>query len=166
MESFGRMFEILVTIVLIFFIPIQYFAVKQDMISQTYVTTQTTYLVDSVRNLGYLNKGMYESYLRKLQGTNNIYEIRMTHYQLVNEEENEDYTKHYFSTYEKDILNQVYEDSGNGRYEFHQGDYLMVKVQNKNKTLGSILTGNFMGISPPKEQIQVVYGGMIRDEGF
>lgn len=165
MESFGRIIEILVTMVLIFFIPIQYFAIKQDMISQTYVTTQTTYLVDSVRNIGYLSKEMYETYLRKLQGTNNTYEIKITHYEFVYEEEQEEYTKHSFCTYEDDILEEIYDELGNGRYEFHQGDYLMIKVHNKNKTFGSFLTSH-IGIGSMNEQIQVVYGGAIRDEGF
>lgn len=166
MDSFGRMLEILITVVLIFLIPIQYFAIKQDMISQTYVTTQTSYLVDSVRNLGYLNKEMYETYLRKLQATNNVYEIKMTHYQFVYEAEEEDYSKHYYCTYENDILDQIYDENSKERYDFHQGDYLMLKVQNKNKTYGTFMVHQLMGVNLSLEQIQVVYGGVIRDEGY
>lgn len=166
MESLGRVIEILITIVLLFLIPIQYFAIKQDMISQTYVTTQTSYLVDSVRNLGYLNKEMYESYLRKLQATNNVYDIKMTHYQFVYEAEEENYSKHYYCTYEDEILNQVYDENTEGRYDLHQGDYLMLKVQNKSKTFGTFIVSHMMGIELSKEQIQVVYGGAIRDEGY
>ncbi|ROR28189.1 hypothetical protein EDD66_105128 [Mobilisporobacter senegalensis] len=166
MESFGRVLEILITIILIFLIPIQYFAIKQDMISQTYVMTQTSYFVDSVRNLGYINKEMYESYLRKLYGTNNIYEIKMTHYQFVYEAEETDYRKHYYCFYEGDILEQVYNEAGEERYDFHQGDYLMLKVQNKSKTLGTFIVEQLIGTTPSLDQIQVVYGGAIRDEGF
>lgn len=166
MDSFGRILEIIITVVLIFLIPIQYFAIKQDMISQTYVTTQTSYLVDSVRNLGYLNKETYDTYLRKLQATNNVYEIKMTHYQFVYEAEEEDYAKHYYCTYENDILDQIYDENSIERYDFHQGDYLMLKVKNKNKTYGTFMVHHLMGVNLSQEQIQVVYGGVIRDEGY
>ena len=164
MESFGRVVEIFITVVLIFIMPVQYFAIKQDMISQTYLTTETSYLVDSVRNLGYLNKEMYETYLRKINTTGNVYDVEMIHYEYVFEANGEDYAKHCYCTYQEEILNLVYDETKELGYRFHQGDYFVIKINNKNRTYSSFIQELLMGIHPPTEQIRVVYGGAIRDE--
>lgn len=161
MDSLGKVFEILITVILIFIAPIYYFSVKQDMINQTYVTTATTYFVDSTRNIGYMSKEMYETYIKKLNHTSNIYEINITHYEF-SLEYAEEYSKHYYTKHEEDILEQLY--SQEERYYFHQGDYLMIQVYNKNKTIATLLSQSILKTNLPVEQVYVVYGGAIRDE--
>lgn len=131
------------------------------MINQTYITTATTYLVDSTRNLGYMSKEMYETYLKTLNHTGNTYEIDMTHYQYTLEYE-EDYSKHYFTTYEDTILEKIFGEQE--KYFFRQGDYFMVQVYNRNKTWGTLFAQNIMKINFPTKQVYVRYGGAIRDE--
>lgn len=161
MDSFGKITGILITVILIFIAPIYYFSLKQDMINQTYVTAATTYLIDSTRNIGYMSRDMYEIYLKKLNNTGNTYMINMTHYEFSLEYE-EEYSKHYYTKYEEDILNQLYTEDK--KYYFHQGDYLMIQVYNQNKTIASLLVESILQVNVPNEQVYVVYGGAIRDE--
>lgn len=146
-----------------FLVPVSYMASKQDSITQTYVTTETAYLVDSVRNTGFLSKQMYESFLKKLDGTGQAYEIQLNHYKKTVDITQEEYLQYYHGIYKEDILAQLFNQE-KGRYLFHKGDFFSVKIVNKNKTMAARLQGIFYGSLFSKNQIQVVYGGAIRDE--
>lgn len=164
MNAFGKMAELLVTICLLFFVPLQYMAAKQDIINQIYVTSETSYFVDSVRNLGYMNKEMYETFVRKIHCTGNTYKIEMNHYKYVLEPFGDSYRGHYYGSYGEEIREKIYSEGKDREYLFHQGDYFVLKVKNKNKTFGNRMQEMFMRIKSPTEQIYVVYGGAIRDE--
>lgn len=164
MDSFGRIAELIITVLLLFFVPLEYMAVKQDAISQTYVTAETSYFVDSVRNLGYVNREMYETFIRKLDCTNNVYDIEMTHHRYKLEPNEDSYRGHYYSNDKGEILNTIYAETEKTQYLFHQGDYFLLKVKNKNKTFGNAVQELFLEFELPLEQIYVVYGGAIRDE--
>lgn len=180
MESFGRIVEIIVTVILLFLVPIQYTAAKQDMVCQTYVSSETAYLVDSVRNLGYLSKNMYETFLKKLRESNHIYKIELTHYQKRSDiqnsqeaalalEEDLNHSVNYYGIYTEDILNELYQASQGGQsgsYYFRQGDYFSVKVMNLDKTLWAKIKEMLYGRSFHDNEIMAVYGGGIRDEAY
>jgi hypothetical protein len=167
--------ELLVTVVLLFLVPLNYMAIKQDMICQTYITTEVSYLVDSVRNLGYVTDQMYTTFLRKLEATNQVYDVELIHYKRVIdpiiEEDAVVWNEcNYYCTYTEDILNQLYmennmDDSVNC-YRLNQGDYFTMKVSNKNKTFAVRLQEFFLNRSISAKQIMVVYGGAIRDEAY
>ncbi len=153
-------------------------AIKQDMICQTYVTTEVSYLVDSVRNLGYVTDQMYTTFLRKLEATNQVYDVELIHYKRVVDPILEENTVvwnecNYYCTYTSDILNQLYmgtndvdDDGSVNCYKMNQGDYFTMKVHNKNKTFAVRLQEFFLHRNLTAEQIMVVYGGAIRDEAY
>lgn len=171
MDSFGRILEILITVVLLFLVPLNYMATKQDMICQTYINTETSYLVDSVRNLGYLSESMYQTFLKRIHATNHVYEISFTHYKQVTdliyeegkEETEAEYANNYYGIYTEEISGMMETDK---IYKMKQGDYFVLKIQNVDKTLSVKLKELFLNRKIEGAQILVVYGGAIRDEAY
>lgn len=102
--------------------------------------------------------------------THNVYDIKIEHqHQIIEpafEIENTDSVsgiyEQYYSTYQNDIISELYE--GSGTYHFSKDDYISVTVQNKNKTLATKLQQAFLQHEIPNVQIFVTYGGNIRDE--
>lgn len=162
-DAFGRVVEIIITVILLFLVPVSYMASKQDSITQTYVTTECAYLVDSVRNTGFLSRQMYESFLKKLDQTGQAYEIELNHYKRIVDITEEEYLQYYHGIYKEDILTEL-SGSEKERYELNKGDFFSIRVANKNKTLAARLQGMFYGRLFGEKQIQVVYGGAVRDE--
>lgn len=172
MDYFGRVAEILVTVILLFIVPLSYVSAKNEMLCQTYVTTETTYFVDSVRNTGFLNQQMYETYVKKLAVTGIPYEIEMSHYKAKireqemhslqqNEEEEVWYFPYYEGIYHEEMLNDLLESE---QYFFNKGDFFSVSVQKKGMTWGDRLEQFLTERNQNESEIQVVYGGSIRDE--
>ena len=165
MDYFGRVIELFVTVILLFIVPLNYMAAKSELLCQSYVTTETTYFVDSVRNIGFLDEQMYETFVRKLSVTNIPYEIKMSHYRekTVGEEEGDvtelQYLPYYEGIYHEDILNEILESK---TYFFNKGDFFSVSVQKKGTTWGDRLEKFLIGRSVENSEIQVVYGGGIR----
>lgn len=184
MNAFGKIVSILIAVILLFLCPTQYMAQKQDILMQQYVTTETSYFIDSSRNLGYITKQMYEEYMRRIELGNNLYEVELIHYHVVyykeageqvdsdyNEmsvysgEEEETYRR-YMCYYTSDILDELYSTEGGYVYKMNQDDYLTIKVKQKNKTLGKRLQELLLGIDYTDGNYVTVYGGLIRDETY
>ena len=158
-------------VLLMFYTPILYFAQKQDAITQSYVSQETTKLVNAIKNNGYLTDSMYDAYLDKLDNTGNLYQVKIVHeheivapiYDEAGDFQN-DVSIHYTNVYEEDILKEIYEKSG--MYTFDQEDYITVKVNNRTKTYASKLQQLLFQRDIPGDQIFFTYGGMIRDENY
>lgn len=172
MDSFGKIVSILLCALLFFVLPVLYLSQKQDAINQNYVMTETVKFVDSIKNAGYLTDSMYTTYLKKIDETNNIYTVQIEHshkivtplYDENTLEFQNDSSTNYYKTYEADILKELYE--GSGQYTFSQGDYISVKVCNRNKTFATKLQQIIFKHEIPSIQVYVTYGGIIRDEDF
>jgi hypothetical protein len=169
MESFSKIVAILISVLLLFIAPLMYMAQKQDMISQIYVSNETTKFIDSIKNTGVLSSDMYDAFIRRLAATNISYRISLTHghkkveplYDDVSSTFTENYVTYYYNTYEKSIRKEL-EDKG--EYLFSQGDYISIEVINQSMTLGTKIQRMIFNTSIPKEQIVVTYGGLIRSE--
>lgn len=172
MNSFDKIVALMIAILLLFIAPILYLAQKQDAITQSYVMSETVAFVDAIKNNGYLTDDMYNLFIRKLDDTNNLYEVKIEHaHQVINplykEESGEflnDVSINYKTTYEDTILKEIYE--GSGIYTFDQGDYISVKIVNRSKTFAAKLQQIIYAREIPSIQIYVTYGGMIRDENY
>ncbi|WP_167957381.1 hypothetical protein [Anaerosporobacter faecicola] len=183
MNAFGKIVAIFVAVLLLFLCPIQYVAQKQDLLMQQHITMQTTYFVDSIRNLGYVTRQMYEEYQKNIQMGAQRYEIEITQYHLqyvlnngemLEEDEWEEvpysqqmstFMKQYHCFYTEDLLTVLYETEEKF-YPFHQGDYITVKVKEKTKSLAQRMQEMVLGTNPLQEQYVAIYGGMIRDEAY
>lgn len=171
MEAFGKVMAVLFSVFILFLAPLLYMAQKQDAITQNYVLTETVRLADAVKNNGYLTSEMYETYLRKLHSTNNVYEISLSQARHIvapkvdeaTQELMEGVEDHYINTYTDAILEEL---DQNGVYYFGQGDYISMKVHNKNKTFGVRVMEALLMREISPTQIYVTYGGVIRDENY
>lgn len=174
-DAFGSVVAFILLCIMLFFAPTLYLAVRQDNIIQNKVNYETADFVNSIKNSGNITKRTYEDFLKNLDRTGNIYEIKMQHiHKVVNPmtddngtlilDENEEVKSSisYYSTYESDILKELYE--GRGTYHLNKEDYISVKVVNRNQTLGTQIQRLFIGSGVPKEKIFVTFGGVIRDE--
>lgn len=169
MDSFGKIVGVFISVILLFIVPLMYLAQKQDMITQSFVSSKTTEFIDSIKNTGYLSYDMYISYLRQLGATNVVYEVNIVHaHKTVEPIYNEatssymiDYNVHYDNRYTQDILVEL--DRAGGYY-FNQGDYISIKVENKSVTYGAKLQHLIFNTNGFDKQIFVAYGGMIRSE--
>lgn len=167
MDYFGRIAEMLVTVILLFLVPLSYMSAKSELLCQTYVATETAYFVDSVRNIGFLDRQMYETFVKKLAVTSIPYEIRMSHYKarLKEQEEGEEttYLPYYQGVYHEEMLGSVLSTE---QYFFHKGDFFSVSVRKTGFTWGDHLEAFLTGRNRSEPEIQVVYGGSIRDESY
>lgn len=171
MEAFGKVTAILFSVFILFIAPLMYMAQKQDAITQDYVLTETVNLVDSIKNSGYITNEMYRTYLRKIGSTDNAYEITISqsHHIIMPKADSdtleavEGVADHYNNTYTEDIIGNLEKD---GIHRFSQGDYISMKVYNKNKTFGTRIMEALLLHEVPAMQIYVTYGGAIRDEDY
>lgn len=170
MNAFDKIICILLVSVLMFLSPLFYLAQKQDVINQVYVESKTVEFVNDIKNHGYITANMYERYLDRLGDTGNLYVIEMVHaHTVVNPEYDEDsgaflddYYTYQESTYQDDILMEIFE--GTGTYYLRQGDYVSIKVYNKTETFAGRML-RMIGVNQ-KTQILITYGGIIRDENY
>lgn len=163
LDSFGRIIETFVTVILLFIVPIQWMAYQQDLICETVLMTETAYFVDAVRNTGILDQNMYQTYMKKLQSTHHIYDMEMIHYHTVfipNEEE-DTYRKEYECTYQTELLDLL---NKQGQYYFSEGDFFVVIVKNQDQTMAEKFQETLLGRLILKQPLQVRYGGAIRNE--
>lgn len=169
MNSLDKIISIILIVLLMYILPVLYNAQKQDTITQSYVSNETTELVTNIKNKGYITVEMYQKFINKIDKTNNLYNVEIIHshklieplYDIETNVFLGDYTTRYYNTYQDEIMSSFDTD---GIYYFKQGDFISVKIVNRNKTLATKLMEFMYSSSIPKEQIFVTYGGMIRDE--
>lgn len=158
MDAFGRILEILVTVVLLFFIPVYYTSIQQDLICQSQVRAQTVYFVDAVRNQGYITQNMYELFLKELDLTGQVYDVEISYYkktETINDEG--EYTTHYECSYGEEFLTQEI-------VELEKGGFFKAEVENKSQPLSAKITKLLLGSDYSKRKIYTVYGGAVKDE--
>ncbi len=168
MNAFSKIIAIFAGILLLFIAPLLYMAQKQDSICQLYVTGETIKLVDSIRAEGIFSKTMYYDYISRIDKTGNLYDIRITHahrviapdYDEVTDTVSDTISSYYYNTYEEEIFQAF--DEGRG-YRFSQGDYISVRVVNRNGTMAQRMS-LFLRRKSEDISILVTYGGLIRDE--
>ena len=172
-DSLAKLFVLILTAILLFFNPLLHMFEQQDQTSKLFVLTETTILVDSVRNIGFLSPDMYQEYVNQLSNTANHYEVKIEHhhkkYDPVYTDPLDDTTfKNAYNVnedcyYTQDILAVLFPTIGTGsNYEFSSGDYFMIRVYNKNKTIATKMKQMFYGIDFPATNIYVQYGGMVK----
>lgn len=158
MDSFGKIIEILVTTVLLFFIPVYYISLRQDAVCQSQVRTETAYFVDAVRNQGYLTRNMYELFLKELDRTGQVYDVELTYYKKIRAENEEgEYEIYYEAVYSDELLSEE-------KTEFQKGGFFKAEVENVSRPLSAKLTEIILARDVSEKQIYTVYGGAIRDE--
>lgn len=162
MQGFEKIIELLVTIVLLFLVPLQYAGAKADVVNRSYVMTETAYLVDAVRTTGRLSKQMYQEYLAKLRATRQAYDIELSHYEKLLNETEEGYETYYHGIYTEDILEQLFSEKE--AYDFLPGDFLRVQVNGIGPSMAERFSLFRRAGNAAETQVQAIYGGRIRNE--
>ena len=94
-DNVQRVFAILISVIIFFFLPMYIAFEKRDDISYALALKITNNFVENVTNKGYLSKDIYNNFVDELAATDNVYDIKMEHI-----------AKKYYPVF------YVYEDSG------------------------------------------------------
>lgn len=78
-DNVQRIFAILISIIIFFFLPMYIAFEKRDDISYALALKITNNFVENVTNKGYLSKEMYDNFIDELAATDNIYDIKLEH---------------------------------------------------------------------------------------
>ena len=78
-HPYEHIVDLILAFLITFLFPILYFGLKLDAITQIIVQSETSEFVQDIRSKGYIDKGMYESYLDELAKTNVLFDIRLEH---------------------------------------------------------------------------------------
>lgn len=121
-DSFSKIVAILISVILMFIVPVRIIKERQNEYKQTYVLSETMYLVDNIRNTGVLSKEMYNVYANKVTGMINNSRIEIV-------SSDSEYKDFVLST---DIIDSF---KDNGKYEFARYDYVKFIVYENDKPI-------------------------------
>ena len=76
-DSFSKIIAIFIASVMMFIVPVRITKARREEFNQTYVLSETMYLVDNVRNTGILSEEMYKAYTDKITGVINNSRIEL-----------------------------------------------------------------------------------------
>lgn len=180
--SLGKIVAIIVAVISCIIAPLLFFTQQNDNVVQTVVYSRTVDFVEDIREQGKLTQEMYNMFIRDLDATGMLYDIKIEHEHktvvpVFNEDGSVKGTKDITEmTYEDDILKQVFTDvehtSGDsiimeaGVYEFTKGDTITVTVISRENTTSAKIYGSLLNNSGISEKIYATYGGVIRDENY
>ena len=148
------------------------YAQKQDVIVQDHVEDAVHEFIDTARTSGYITKNSYDTLITKLDATQNIYKIELTHYAVKTNyvsSGSSSFQDNYEAHNKTDILKALESQNGmstsSPRYLLNKGDYLRMEVVNVNPTLSRKLMGIFIMGTNDGGQIRAQYGGYIGYDG-
>ena len=78
-DNIQRIFTILLSVVILFLLPLYMAFEKKDDISYALALRITTNFVDNVLNSGYIDQDMYNEFLNELNVTSNVYSVKLIH---------------------------------------------------------------------------------------
>lgn len=160
-DTFGKIVSIWIGCVLLFLLPLSFFALEQEQMERFFILTETSYFVDSIRNTGRLTSAMLEELERKLSFLSGFYRVEMEHGRSVYTKPKESYTVELDCYYTKQIREEL---EAKGEYLFFQGDLFKVSVIEVKNGIGKSIRKFFFGMEEVSERIAAYYGGMIRCE--
>ena len=78
-DNWQRVFSILISVLILFILPLYITFEKIDDISYSLALKITSNFVDNVTAKGYVSKEMYNDFVTKLSVTGNVYDVKMEH---------------------------------------------------------------------------------------
>lgn len=174
--SLSKIIAWIIACFLMFIFPIMNMFETQDEVTRIYVLSKTTEFTDSVRNLGYVTRTMYENYLITIGATDNLYAVELEHYHkkinpvyddpTIKSSFQNTFQVNYDAYFTDEILDKLYDHTNENIYILREGDYFIVKVKNINKTTGTRIQEVLLGTELPVEKVVITYGGMIKNENY
>lgn len=141
-EAYGTVVAIMLSVYMMFILPLNNMLYENDKLEQMYIVNEITYFVEQVRNTGCIDENMYLSLERNITGLNNRYNIMITHYKSIY---NEDESEIIYFGEENYLWNikEVLEETG--IYIMSKNEYIKVSVSDD-------------------ESMVACYGGSIKNE--
>jgi hypothetical protein len=180
MNSFLKVFAVIVAVLLLYVYPISAAFRQQDDVSELVAMRAIASFVDAVRDKGFVSPAMYTDFMNTLAATGNTFEVQMEHgskkYVPVYDDPTKPetfrgrYEVQVDAFYNAQILPVLFPNSAAGkddparRYKMHVGDTFAVTVKNTNRTAGTVLSDFLNGAISPSEKIFIPYGGVVRNE--
>lgn len=163
MQGFEKIIELMITVVLLFLVPLQYTGAKADVVNRTYIMTETAYFVDAVRNTGQMTEQMYKEYLKKLTVSQQVYDIELTHYKKLLNETEEGFETYYHGVYTKEILEELFSEGGS--YELLPGDFFCIRVNRRGISFAERFSLFLKkDTKETASYTEIIYGGRVRNE--
>jgi len=163
-DAFGKIVGFMLVSVLLFFVPISFYAGRQQNLTQLYIINESMQFVESVKNTGIITEDMYRSFEDRVYGLSGRYKIELarTHYEY-----NKDKAGDYVKTEKVYYLPQLEEEiTENGQIEFEKGDYVYLRVTRIGKGLIECMSNCVSGIVVPENEVISFYGGYVKNESY
>lgn len=144
-DSFSKVVAILLSVVLMFIVPIFYMREEADRLKQTRIIEEITFFVDGVRNTGILSREDYSRLENVLYHLGGGYRIDMSHYSHMVDESGEGVLYNEVANYEQQIMECF---QGEEDYHLKKYDYLKVIIKDS------------------ENQIVAWYGGSVKYEAY
>lgn len=131
-DTLQRVFSILISVLILFILPLYITFEKIDDISYSLALKITSNFVDNVTAKGYLTEEMYNDFVTELSVTGNVYDVKMEH---VAKKYNPVY--YVYDSDGKVIDNLDYSIYANA-IKIHKGDYNSITVNGKTYSIDNI----------------------------
>ncbi len=162
-DSFNKIVAIILLAIGLFIYPALIMFENQDSIARTVVFSETARFIENSCNTAKITQNNLNVLMHNIGATNNIYEIKITHYRHLD-----------FNNLESDMLNDdyiivtndiIFEDiNTTSNYNMSMNDYLKIEVINKNKTIATKIQNMLYNGNMGAGKIYVQYGGVVKNE--
>lgn len=137
-EVLSTVTAILISVVLLFIMPVHRMIEQNQQAMDTYVYTEMVDLIDRIRNTGCLSQEMYIVFTEALADTGMLYQVELQHFYETDEGiEEENFLEQIKSKLEADTV-----------YYFQEGDTIRMKIKRRDNSIVGY------------------YGGRIKDEDY
>lgn len=163
-DAFGKIIGFMLASVLLFIVPLNFYANRQQNLSQLYVINESMQFVESVKNTGVITEDMYHGFEANVLALGGRYKVELsrTHFEY-----NQDNTGDYVKTEEVYYTPQLMEEiEADGRIEFSEGDYVYLRVSRTGKGLMECMGDCFFGVAVPENEVISFYGGYVKGESY
>lgn len=169
-----KIYDGLILMVMLFFIPIILFGIRQDQEIYDLLTDKTNKFIDNVCETGIISAKEYMDLMNTLDATGIVYDIYLIHSEekitprlkdngTIDVNKTADYYEDYFN---EEIFNELFPDVPTAtmpRYYLNHGDYISIMIKNKTPTYGS----RFISIVNPiaaERKLLINASGLIGNE--
>lgn len=169
-NSISKVVSIIIAVILMVMITYNMFWIIDRMVYNQ-VNVINNRFQKEVRTRGYIDRGMYDSFIKELTNTGRIYDVEMLHRSIKYYPLSEDlkeytvekpYSIEYFKHNEYEILNEIY--NKDKRYLMRIGDDFTVTVRDQGTRGSKVLWNVIGGTKENNTLIFSTYGGMVENE--
>ena len=149
-DSLITIITVMAVVLIMFLVPFAFITNQNEVVVQNEINVLTTTFVNTISKEGKITKSNYNDFIQKVNNTGNNYKIEVE-VQILNnypEDKNNEYYLIGENMYYSEFSNAIEEKLKNSdEYPLKKGDYIKVKVENTNETIGTIVKKFIYGIS-------------------